>query len=51
MKRIERRHLKENELEKWVRGVRGLFDESREQASWAIGIVLVVAIAVVGYVG
>jgi TolA-binding protein len=51
MKRIERRHLKENELEKWVREVRGLFEESREQASWAIGIVLVVAIAVVGYIG
>src|SRR5437773_3380946 len=49
MKRTERRHLKENELEKWVREAREMVDTVREQASWAIVLVAVVAVGVVGY--
>src|SRR5216684_196586 len=49
MKRTERRHLKENELEKWVREAREMFEAVREQASWALVLVAVVAVGVVGY--
>ncbi|MSO45353.1 MAG: tetratricopeptide repeat protein [Acidobacteria bacterium] len=51
MKRTERRHLKENELKKWMREARELFDESRQQAWWAIALVVLVAAGVLGYVG
>jgi TolA-binding protein len=49
MKRTERRHLKENELEKWAREAREMFEAVREQASWALVLVAVVAVGVVGY--
>src|SRR5215470_12259550 len=51
MKRTERRHLKENELEKLVREAGEWFEEFRQQASWIIGVVVVVAVVVFGYLG
>jgi TolA-binding protein len=50
MKRTERRHLKENEIEKWTRQARELFEHRQRELTWTISAVLIVAVAGIGYV-
>ena len=50
MKRTERRHLKENEIEKWTRQVRELFDNRQRELTWTISAVLIIAVVAIGYV-
>ena len=49
MKRTERRHLKENELEKFVREAHELFQARRREARAAFVVVGVIAAVAVGY--
>jgi len=51
MKRTERRHLKENELQMLARQARETFEERRRETLAVIAIVAVVAIAAIGYYG
>src|SRR5579862_7476350 len=51
MKRTERRHLKENEVEKWTRQAQELFQERQRELTWTISAVLVVAAVAIGYIG
>ena len=49
MKRTERRHLKENELQTLARQARETFEERRRETTAIIAVVAVVAIAAIGY--
>src|SRR5256885_454235 len=49
MKRTERRHLKENELQTLARQARETFEERRRETTVIIAVVAVVAIAAIGY--
>src|ERR1700687_3565484 len=50
MKRTERRHLKENEIEKWTRQARELFEGRQHEMRWTISAVLIIAVVAIGYV-
>jgi TolA-binding protein len=47
MKRTERRHLKENEVEKFARQARELFEERRQQVTWTIAVLVMVGVVAV----
>ena len=49
MKRTERRHLKENELQIVARQTRELFEERRREVSIGIGVLAVIAVVGIGY--
>jgi TolA-binding protein len=49
MKRTERRHLKENEIEKFARQFREAVENSRQQLSWALAIVVVVGVVGIAF--
>jgi TolA-binding protein len=51
MKRAERRHLKENELQTFARDARERFDAKRKETLTIVAIVLVAGVAAVGYFG
>jgi TolA-binding protein len=50
MKRTERRHLRENEIEKWTRQARELFEGRQHELRWTISAVLIIAVVAIGYV-
>jgi TolA-binding protein len=50
MKRVERRHLKENELQTLARQARDAFEERRRETTMLIGIVAVVGAVAIGYI-
>jgi len=49
MKRTERRHLKQNELQTFTRQVQDTLEEHRGEATWVIAALVVIGVAVVGY--
>jgi len=49
MKRTERRHLKENELQIFARQTRELFEDRRREVTIGIGILGVIAVVGIGY--
>jgi TolA-binding protein len=49
MKRAERRHLKQNELQSFTRQVQGSLEEHRNEATWIAVAVAVIGIAAFGY--
>lgn len=51
MKRTERRHLKENELEAWTRQAREVFEARRRETTMAVAAIVIVGAVVLGYVG
>jgi TolA-binding protein len=51
MKRTERRHLKENELQTFARDARDRFESKRRETMAVVVIVAVVGVAAVGYFG
>jgi len=51
MKRTERRHLKENEIERLTREAREFFEERRREVTWSATALIVIAVVVVGYIG
>src|SRR5262249_37085449 len=51
MKRTERRHLKENEIEALAWQARELYESRRQQVSWLVTAIVIVGVAVLGYVG
>ena len=50
MKRTERHHLKENEVQKLVRRAGEVFESRRRQLSWTISAVVIVGVVALGYV-
>src|SRR5262245_38207056 len=50
MKRTERRHLKENELELFARQARERLEARKQDTTWIVAAVVVVAVLVAGYV-
>jgi len=50
MKRTERRHLKENELELLARQARETFEARKHETTWIVAAVVIVAVLVTGYV-
>src|SRR5438094_10354428 len=50
MKRTERRHLRENEIEKFTRQARELFEDRRRELAWTTSVVVIVAVVAIGYV-
>src|SRR4030095_12618281 len=51
MKRAERHHLKENELQRWAIQARGAFEDRKREAMIGVVAVLVIAAAVAGWAG
>jgi TolA-binding protein len=51
MKRAERRHLKQNELQSFTRQVQDSIEEHRNEATWIVVAVAVIGIAALGYYG
>jgi len=49
MKRAERRHLKQNELQSFTRQLQGSLEEHRNEATWIAVAVAVIGIAAFGY--
>jgi TolA-binding protein len=49
MKRAERHHLKENELQTLARGLTGRLDERRRETLWGLGAVALIAALAIGY--
>jgi TolA-binding protein len=49
MKRTERRHLRENEIERLTREAREMFEERRRGLTWTVAAVVVVGIVAIGY--
>jgi TolA-binding protein len=49
MKRTERRHLKENELQIFARQTRELFEDRRREVTIGIGVLAVIAVVGIGY--
>src|SRR5919201_918296 len=49
MKRTERRHLKENELQTLARQARETFEERRRETAAIVAVAAVVAIGAIGY--
>lgn len=50
MKRTERHHLKDNELERWATSVAGALEERKHELTIAVAAVLIVGGIVLGYV-
>lgn len=50
MKRVERRHLKENELQTLARQARETYEERKRETTMLIGIVVVVGAIAIGYI-
>src|SRR5260221_14693918 len=51
MKRTERQHLKENEVQNFVRVARQMFETRRGESTAIIGVVVAVVLAAAGYYG
>jgi len=51
MKRAERRHLKQNELQRWAIQARGALEERKRETTIGVVAVLVVAAAIAGWSG
>jgi TolA-binding protein len=51
MKRTERQHLRENEIEQFARGARELVDTRRRETQITIGAIVVIGVIVLGYFG
>jgi TolA-binding protein len=51
MKRAERQHLKENELQTFARQARGMYEGRRRETTMFVGIAVVVGAIAVGYIG
>jgi TolA-binding protein len=51
MKRAERHHLKENELQRWAIQARGAFEDRKREAMVGVVAVLVIAAAIAGWAG
>ena len=51
MKRAERQHLKENELEHLARQAREMFAARRQGTTWLLAAVAIVGVGALGYVG
>ena|SRR6185369_1842432 len=49
MKRTERRHLKQNELQSFTRQVQGRIEEHKNEATWIIAALVVIGVALFGY--
>jgi TolA-binding protein len=49
MKRAERRHLKQNELQSFTRQVQDSLEEHRNEATWIVAAVAIIAVAAFGY--
>src|SRR5439155_19697009 len=49
MKRTERRHLKENELQTFAREARDRFEERKRETTWIAALLVVVGLMVGGY--
>jgi TolA-binding protein len=49
MKRTERHHLKQNELQHLTRKVQGAFEERKGELTWVVGALVIIGVAVVGY--
>jgi TolA-binding protein len=49
MKRTERRHLKQNELQTFTRQVQATIDEHKSEATWVVAALVVVGVALFGY--
>jgi tetratricopeptide (TPR) repeat protein len=49
MKRTERRHLKENELQLLARQARETFEERKRETTWIVAAVVVIAVLATGY--
>jgi TolA-binding protein len=49
MKRTERRHLKQNELQTLTRQVQDTIDEHRGEATWIVAALVVIGVAAFGY--
>ena len=49
MKRAERRHLKQHELQSFARQVQGTVEEYRNQATWIVAALAVIGVVVFGY--
>src|SRR5437762_2280888 len=50
MKRTERRHLKENEIDALARQARELYEARKQQVSWLTAVIVIVGVALLGYV-
>ena len=50
MKRVERRHLKENELQTFARQAREAYESRKRETTMLIGIVVVVGAIAIGYI-
>src|SRR5512147_1066199 len=50
MKRVERRHLKENEIQAFARQARDAYESRRRETTMIVGIVAVVGVIAVGYI-
>jgi TolA-binding protein len=51
MKRAERHHLKENELQRWAIQARGAFEERKRETTIGVAVVLVIAAAIASWAG
>jgi TolA-binding protein len=51
MKRAERHHLKENELQRWAIQARGAFEERKRETTIGVVAVLAIAAAIAGWAG
>src|SRR5262245_60146434 len=49
MKRAERRHLKQNELQSFARQVQGSLEEYKSQATWIVAALVAVGLAAFGF--
>jgi TolA-binding protein len=49
MKRTERHHLKQNEIEKYTRQLRDTVDTKRRELSWVLAVVIVAGVIGIGY--
>ena len=50
MKRVERRHLKENELQTFARQAREVYEQRKRETTMLVSVVAVVGAIAVGYI-
>src|SRR4051812_46066835 len=50
MKRVERQHLKENELQSLARGARDAFASKKRETTMLVGVAVVVGAIAIGYI-
>src|SRR5215813_2868080 len=50
VKRVERQHLKENELQTLARGARDAFEAKRRETTMFVGVAVVVGAIAIGYI-